>query len=108
MQPWSGNLYGSSAIGGYDSRALREAEFHVRAKGHGFDCRLEWVPIPVLRDLEGPVEEDAANYVVIESWPVLLPSALATFISDGNSWFIILTFTGPSLDGMGSFINHCR
>ena len=66
-----GDAYGSDVLSGFQSRPLRESEFHARAarSGHSLKCDITWVAAPAIG------EDGTAD--TIESFPVLLPSSLA-------------------------------
>ena len=71
----SGGVYGSQVLDGYDSRPLREDEFHVRARQSGYALLTEitYVAAPVIRG----VDEEPS----IEQCPMVLPSSMATCFS---------------------------
>lgn len=58
-------------LAGYDTRPLREAEFHnrVASSGSALAAEVSYTQIPVLA-----LDEDGEEQVIVESWPVLLPS----------------------------------
>ncbi|CAJ1447132.1 unnamed protein product [Effrenium voratum] len=66
-----GDIYSSPVLSGYNSRSLREGEFHRRVAGAGFalNVRPVWVDCPIC------TEEDEVD---ISQLPVLLPSAVAS------------------------------
>ena len=67
-----GFVFCSMNKGGYESRALREDEFHGRAQRHGYALNTEitYVAAPVIRGYD--------QEAMIEQCPMVLPSSMAT------------------------------
>ena len=72
VQPNQGEVYGSTLLQGYESRPLREGEFHarVRKSGHALATEITYVAAPVIR---GDDTEPS-----IDLCPMVLPSSMVT------------------------------
>ncbi|CAE7444578.1 unnamed protein product, partial [Symbiodinium necroappetens] len=86
-----GDIYGSNALAGFESRALRENEFHqrIRALGVAHQFDVSWKNIPVLKETPGE-----ADFMAIEPWPVILPSTIASYQHYGVFHFHCVAYKG--------------
>ena len=68
---FSGDVYESQLLSGFDSRPLREDELHSRIgkTEHSLKAEISYFDIPIST---GDEEDPEA----VESWPVLLPSSV--------------------------------